>query len=127
MADKIAIVFLRNYKVKDAEGLEYHKGCIYAVPHASARHFIKRGAAEYIDIEPPEEFEEEEVEEGDDVKDLPSFNLPVHKGGGMWELPDGRTIRGKKKAFEAWQAGRTLDDPPLEDVEIDKTLDPIVE
>lgn len=119
----VAIVFTKNYKVKDDEGLEYLEGCIYAVPPASARHFIKRGVAEYTDVEPPEETEPKDVEE----YDSPEFDLPKHAGGGMWELPDGRRIKGKKEAFSVFRAGRTLDDPPLDTVEVDDTMDPVME
>ena len=28
---------------------------------------------------------------------------PIHTGGGWWQLPDGRKVKGKSKAFAAWE------------------------
>ena len=57
------IKFLRDYRVKDAEGASYTAGEVRELTDASARHFIVRGAAEEIvgGIEPPAPAEEAEA------------------------------------------------------------------
>ena len=42
--------------------------------------------------------------ENKDAGAPPENKGPRHVGGGTWELPDGRRIKGKAKAFAAWEA-----------------------
>lgn len=39
----------------------------------------------------------------DDVEKDAAVGFPVHQGGGMYELSDGSTVRGKQRAVEAQQ------------------------
>lgn len=43
--------FVRDYKVRDAEGREYKKGRVYDLPESSAQHFLNRNAIEIVGAE----------------------------------------------------------------------------
>lgn len=45
MADTVKIRFTRTYQVRDDEGQTFEEGKSYALPEASALHFVRRGAA----------------------------------------------------------------------------------
>jgi len=49
------IRFSRDYQVKAVNGPFYKEGEIYDLPEASARHFVRRGAAVEVDKRPAPE------------------------------------------------------------------------
>lgn len=63
------IEFLRDVKVRDAEGREYKKGCIEEMSEASARHWVIRNAARYIQGKAAVMVEKPEVKVVPEVQD----------------------------------------------------------
>ncbi len=60
-------------------------------------------ALEEPTLEPNDEEAEAEADDSDDVETDAEVGFPVHQGGGMYELSDGSTVRGKQRALVAQQ------------------------
>lgn len=60
------------------------------------------GQAPLSDEEPALEPSDEEADEGDEGDaDTDAAGFPAHQGGGVYELSDGSTVRGKRRAVAA--------------------------
>ena len=79
----------------------YEAGQEYDVSESLADNFVRQqGIASLVEAKAQGPAPENKALAGapDDKSDKPR-----HVGGGMWVLPDGRRIKGKAKAFEAWE------------------------
>ncbi len=73
------------------EETRFEAGKVYDLPVTSADRWIQRGIAVLVDDGASEESEEPGAESGE----------ITHVGGGYYELPDGRRVRGKDAALAA--------------------------
>lgn len=94
-----------------------HRGDTPNLPDETADRLIAAGFAEPLDAEDQREAEAQETQESED--DDAGI---VHVGGGTYELPDGRRVRGRDAAMKAL-TGEPDEDDQDDDTDLDDDLE----
>lgn len=115
------IKFTAFYKVDAPNGETYEAGQYVDLPPASARHFVRRGVAEYAQ-KPKKKAPKPAPMRRFKEKYLPPevADTPKHVGAGFYLLPDGTKVKGKEAAAEAMKKmkiGKTIPEPDRATIE----------